>query len=545
MLCEKTLANYIRLSMEDGDMRKSVDKKESNSVSNQRKLLLDYYKNHSDLQRYKLMEFCDDGFSGTNFERPQFREMMEKVKRGQIHCILVKDLSRFGRDFLEVGAYLELVLPLFGTRFISVNDAFDSNHYLGTTGGMELALHNLINGLYSKDLSVKVRSAVKTRNQRGLYCGGAAFYGYKLDPKDKHHLVADEEVRAVIVNIFEMCVDGMSTMQIAKELNAKGIPCPSEYKRRKGINYNGRTLEETSIWIGGTVRRILTDERYTGKMISGTREMIGIRSNKMKRLPKDEWIIVEGTHEAIISQELFDSAAESLRARIKTVNSNTAGDRFDNLFVCGFCGRKLQKSQGKKIHLYCMKERSVANSECGHIHEDWDQLKSAVLRVLNVHIKMLCEKTERFLKSNTFSIDNLQERIRKDEKKAAVLRNRKTALYEAYRSGQYSREEFVEMKNADEKMVVSLEKEIEESQQSLDRILKQNETATKILSDVAPYSKLSEYDPKIIRRFVDEIKVFGNENIEIVFRNTDMYVFFEKDSKDTEHDEIKLIGQLA
>lgn len=545
MLCEKTLAIYIRLSMEDGDMRKSVDKKESNSVSNQRKLLLDYYKNHSDLQRYKLMEFCDDGFSGTNFERPQFREMMEKVKRGQIHCILVKDLSRFGRDFLEVGAYLELVLPLFGTRFISVNDAFDSNHYLGTTGGMELALHNLINGLYSKDLSVKVRSAVKTRNQRGLYCGGAAFYGYKLDPKDKHHLVADEEVRAVIVNIFEMCVDGMSTMQIAKELNAKGIPCPSEYKRRKGINYNGRTLEETSIWIGGTVRRILTDERYTGKMISGTREMIGIRSNKMKRLPKDEWIIVEGTHEAIISQELFDSAAESLRARIKTVNSNTAGDRFDNLFVCGFCGRKLQKSQGKKIHLYCMKERSVANSECGHIHEDWDQLKSAVLRVLNVHIKMLCEKTERFLKSNTFSIDNLQERIRKDEKKAAVLRNRKTSLYEAYRSGQYSREEFVEMKNADEKMVVSLEKEIEESQQSLDRILKQNETATKILSDVAPYSKLSEYDPKIIRRFVDEIKVFGNENIEIVFRNTDMYVFFEKDSKDTEHDEIKLIGQLA
>ena len=324
MLCEKTLAIYIRLSMEDGDMRKSVDKKESNSVSNQRKLLLDYYKNHSDLQRYKLMEFCDDGFSGTNFERPQFREMMEKVKRGQIHCILVKDLSRFGRDFLEVGAYLELVLPLFGTRFISVNDAFDSNHYLGTTGGMELALHNLINGLYSKDLSVKVRSAVKTRNQRGLYCGGAAFYGYKLDPKDKHHLVADEEVRAVIVNIFEMCVDGMSTMQIAKELNAKGIPCPSEYKRRKGINYNGRTLEETSIWIGGTVRRILTDERYTGKMISGTREMIGIRSNKMKRLPKDEWIIVEGTHEAIISQELFDSAAESLRARIKTVNSKCA-----------------------------------------------------------------------------------------------------------------------------------------------------------------------------------------------------------------------------
>ena len=147
MLFKKVMALYIRLSIEDGDLKKNTDKTESNSVTNQRKLLMDYIQSHPELSEYELQEYCDDGYTGTNFERPRFQEMMENVKRGQIHCIIVKDLSRFGREYLEVGAYLELILPLFGTRFISVNDAFDSNRYVGTTGGMELALHNLINGM--------------------------------------------------------------------------------------------------------------------------------------------------------------------------------------------------------------------------------------------------------------------------------------------------------------------------------------------------------------------------------------------------------------
>ena len=163
---EKTLAMYIRLSVEDGDLRSSQEKSESNSVTNQRKILQSYRDQHSDLLAYRVVEFCDDGYSGTSFERPNFKRMMEMVRHGEIQCILVKDLSRFGRAYLEVGAYLELILPLFGTRFVSVGDAFDSNDYIGTTGGMELALRNLVNGMYSKDLSLKIRSDVKTRNRR-------------------------------------------------------------------------------------------------------------------------------------------------------------------------------------------------------------------------------------------------------------------------------------------------------------------------------------------------------------------------------------------
>ena len=247
MLCKKKLAFYIRLSLEDFDLKTS-DKTESNSVSNQRKLLQDYYDSHPELKEYEIIEFCDDGYTGTNFDRPRFMAMMELARQKEIHAIIVKDLSRFGRDYLEVGAYLELILPLFGTRFISVNDNFDSNNYIGTTGGLELALRNLINGLYSKDLSVKIKSANKTRSRRGEYWGGPAFYGYRLDPKNKHKIIVDTDVASVIVRIFDECIEGKSSSQTARGLNDEGIPSPAAYKQITGDFYNGRVADEVPIW---------------------------------------------------------------------------------------------------------------------------------------------------------------------------------------------------------------------------------------------------------------------------------------------------------
>ena len=256
MQCNKMLAFYIRLSAEDADL-KSSEKAESNSVTNQRKLLRDYYEQHTELCEYEVVEFCDDGYTGTNFDRPQFMLMMEQIRRREIQAIIVKDLSRFGRDYLEVGAYLELILPLFGTRFISENDNFDSDNFIVTTGGLELALRNLINGLYSRDLSVKVRSANKTRSRRGEYRGGSAFYGYRLDPKDKHHLLVDQETAPVVVRIFEECIAGKTAAQIARALNDDDIPSPASYKEKNGEFYNGRILEEKQIWVACTVLRII------------------------------------------------------------------------------------------------------------------------------------------------------------------------------------------------------------------------------------------------------------------------------------------------
>ena len=523
MLFKKVMALYIRLSIEDGDLKKNTDKTESNSVTNQRKLLMDYIQSHPELSEYELQEYCDDGYTGTNLERPRFQEMMENVKRGQIHCIIVKDLSRFGREYLEVGAYLELILPLFGTRFISVNDAFDSNRYVGTTGGMELALHNLINGMYSRDLSVKVRSAIKTRNRRGQYWGGFAFYGYELSPEDKHKLVVDEEVRHIIVKIFELCIEGFSTMQIAQKLNGMNVPCPAEHKKRKGQKYNGRMIESTCIWIGSTVRKILNDERYTGKMITGTRETDGIRSTKMRSIPKDQWFVVEDAHEAIITQEMFDAAAASLKSRIRTVNENTAGDRKNNLFVCGFCGRKLQKSTGKQIHLYCMKGRNDSSSICGGIHEEWDALQQSVLSVVRSHAGIMLDNADQYVKEHITEETRLGGEIRRMESKLASLRVRKATLYEEYRKGHYSKEQFMRMQHEDQRTIEKLESQIKRDRSRMESMKHEIDRAQKTITRATELLPLHTYDPNVIRKFVSEIRVFGNHRLEISFTHKDMF----------------------
>ena len=339
----KVIATYIRLSVEDGDLT-GGSKVESNSVVNQRMLLSEFIQSREDLTGCRVVEFCDDGYTGTNFERPGFQEMMVQVKLKQIDCIVVKDLSRFGREYLDVSSYLELILPVFDIRFISVNDGFDSNDYVGTTGGMELAFRNLINGMYSRDISMKVKSARKTRERRGEYMGGHPFYGYLKDSLNRHHLVVDEEARPVIERIFRMSADGVSTMAIAKVLNEEGVPSPVELKKSRGIGYSKPLAEEKALWMQASVRKILRDERYTGKMISNVRSSAFVGKNIMVNNKKSDWIVVDNTHEAIISRELFEEANGALSARAKAFNRNTNWKVSGNLFVCGFCGRKLLMS---------------------------------------------------------------------------------------------------------------------------------------------------------------------------------------------------------
>lgn len=520
---EKTLAMYIRLSVEDGDLRASQEKSESNSVTNQRKILQSYRDQHSDLRSYRVVEFCDDGYSGTSFERPNFKKMMEMVRHGEIQCILVKDLSRFGREYLEVGAYLELILPLFGTRFVSVGDAFDSNDYIGTTGGMELALRNLVNGMYSKDLSLKIRSAVKTRNRRGMYWGGQAFYGYRLDPADKHKLLVDEAVRSIIERIFAWCIAGKSTMEIAKRLNALKIPSPAAHKRQNGEHYNGRVLEEETLWLGGTVRKILNDERYTGKMVSGTRETVGIRSNKMRSLPKAAWVVVDGTHEAIISPEIYQQASDALKSRIRTVNDNTAGNRSQNLFVCGYCGRRLQRSHGKEVHLFCMRARFDDSPGCESLHENVETLRANTLRVVKLHAKLLLSKTDYIKKLDSAKREQIKNQIRIAEMKLGSINSTKGLLYEEYRAGKYTKDRFKAIQQSNQTECERLRVQIKELRKEREAWNKQYDAACNTAQSVRDILALSEYRPEVIARLVNQVRIFGNGRLEIELRNVDAF----------------------
>lgn len=522
MVHKEKLGLYVRLSAEDGDL-KGTDKQESNSVSNQRKLLLDYVRHHEELQRYEIMEFCDDGYTGTNFNRPAFQEMMNLVKSGIITCIMVKDLSRFGREYLEVGRYLELILPLFQTRFISVNDAFDSERYKGTTGGMELALHNLVNSMYSRDLSLKIRSAVKVRNRRGYYWGGGAFYGYLTDPENKHHLIVNEEVRWVIELIFELCLGGLSTKKIAQELNRRNILCPAAYKKENGMVYNGRTLEERCIWLGGTVRNILNDERYTGKMITGQRESTGIRSGKVQMLAKEKWIVTENSHEAIISQDIFDRAGMALQARIKTRNPDTAKNRGDMLFVCGHCGRKMQKSNGKETFLYCPRQQDDVKSACANIQEDYAKLQQTVVELVSAWAVLLQNKSRTVKKNTGERMDRLSCDIAEAQKCIRSIQNGKGAQYEDYRMGRYSREEYMQLREQDQVRLEELENKLESYRKELEAQQEKRKKIELAEKDALILKPLVAYEPAILKQVIKNVSVYENGKIEVHMKNKDVF----------------------
>lgn len=519
----KTLAFYIRLSIEDGDLKDSINKKESNSITTQRSLLMNYYESHPELSEYKIIEFCDDGFSGTNFDRPQFNLMIEKIRNREVDAIIVKDLSRFGRDHLEVGGYLELLFPIFGTRFISVNDRFDSDNYVGTTGGLELAIRNLVNGMYSRDLSMKIRSANRARSKQGHYHScGQAFYGYLIDPDDKHKIIVDEKVRDTIVLIYDLCIEGKSAGEIARYLNERNIASPLRHKIENGMFYNGRTIDEKKIWLAASVRKILTDERYTGKMISNRYEFVGIRTNKMRSLPREEWIVVENTHEAIISDDKFQLAAASLASRIRTVNRNTSGNRAGNLFVCGYCGRKLQKSSAMITHLYCLKSSSQNGAECAELHEDLEKLQKKTLNVVQSIAKMLLDKSMFIRKYDASWKAQLSREISDMEHRRRQIANSKSSLYEDYRNGHMTRECFVKVqadnKAEDERLQAQIEKKTDELQD-----LSKKEAALIFAGkDAEQIQVLTEYKPEVISRLIDRIRVFKDGRIEIQLKNKDI-----------------------
>ena len=305
-------AMYLRISSEDEDLR-TGEKDESESISNQRSLLREYVSGHAELAGSEILEFCDDGWSGTNFERPAVKELLEQVKRGQINCIVVKDLSRFGRDYLTVGDYISRVFPFLGVRFISVNDGFDSSNPLDIDS-LDTSFRTLIYDLYSRDLSRRVKSAKKARAERGAFLSPYAPYGYVKDPEDKNHLLVDAEAAAVIRRIFQMAADGTKTWQIAAAMNGEGVRTPKNYKVEAGCTRTPwRSIREENFWTANLVAKFLRDERYIGKTVYGKRSRDIVGSTHTVKISRNDWVIVPDRHEAIVPEALFEKAQACMR----------------------------------------------------------------------------------------------------------------------------------------------------------------------------------------------------------------------------------------
>ena len=291
-------ADYLRLSREDGD------KLESDSIRNQRSLINDFVKQHPEITL--VDEYVDDGYSGTNFERPAFKRLIEDVKKKKINCIIVKDLSRLGRNYIETGRYLEKIFPFLGVRFIAVTDHYDSAAESDDADQIIVPFKNLINDAYCRDISIKIRSQLDVKRKNGQFIGSFAGYGYQKDPENKNHLIIDEYAADIVRYIFNLKMDGYSSQRIAEKLNEMGVLPPMEYKRSCGMNYNsGFRSGAKPKWAVTTVNRILTNELYTGTMVQGKNRKINYKVKECRPVAEENWIRVEKTHEAIIAEEIF------------------------------------------------------------------------------------------------------------------------------------------------------------------------------------------------------------------------------------------------
>ena len=341
---EYTIGIYIRLSMADEDTGYG-SKAESDSISNQRMLINRYLDNHPTLSKCPRLEFADDGYTGTNFRRPQFTAMMEKVKGGEINLICVKDFSRFSRDYIETGNYLECTFPFMGVRFISINDGYDSDDYKGTTGGLEVVMRSIIYAAYSKDLSVKTTTAKIQLMKQGKYVGGYAPYGYILHPTKRNTLAVDPDAAKVVRRIFDEALAGNNTSLIAEMLNDESVPTPGQYFRSKFPDKKkfSRMSEKVS-WTAAMVYNLIINPVYKGTLVSRKYKSAGVGSRK--RIPSEP-IIVDGTHEAIVSSDEFEKAQTVIRSGERNPMRNQTLFPLKGLVRCGNCKRVLSRRKLK------------------------------------------------------------------------------------------------------------------------------------------------------------------------------------------------------
>ena len=370
---------YLRISVEDMD-HNGEDKDESNSIVNQRELLRRYVEDTPELGRYQVMELCDDGYSGTSMERPGMEKLLDMAKKGQVGCILVKDFSRFGRDYLTVSDYVDQIFPFMGIRFISINDNYDSAKCNGATSGVEIAFRNVIYGYYSQDLSVKVRSGKRTKAQSGKFMSPFAPIGYQKAPENRNQLVVEPEGAAIVRRIFRMAGEGMSVMQILRVLNRERIPTPSQLKNRHGEFHKWWVgVGDNKVWDGSIVVNILRDERYLGKNVYGKHYRPVVGDYRTKKSSREEWVIVEDCHEAILSREEFMAAQKILREQEGRKQVSFTTYLFSGKIRCADCQYALQRIKSPTPRYYCITRRRAEDCRCmkGHLKES--ELAEAVL----------------------------------------------------------------------------------------------------------------------------------------------------------------------
>ena len=528
------VAMYLRLSQDDEKYDKDF-KAESNSISNQRLQIQDYIDKNEEMELAK--EYVDDGYSGINFERPAFKEMMEDVITGSINCIVVKDLSRFGRDYIDSGRYLQRVFPSLDIRFIALNDNYDSFTASETEKNLVIPFKNFINDNYCRDTSAKVRSVCKVKRKQGQFISNYAPYGYEKDKEDKHKIVIDKEVEYVVRKIFSMKLEGYSSYSIAKHLNDNGIPSPMEHKKAKGIRYKtGFCTKAVAKWDTPAVNRILTNEVYIGTLQQGKREKINYKLDKVVSKNKSDWIEIEDNHEAIIDPHDFEIVQKLLKCDIKAKTVGEKADLFSGLLFCKDCNAQMTKKvdkRGKTPTVYYICSSYNKGHNCSRHSIKQEELQRTVLEMIRHYIQYLgeYETVSEKIKEMEVSyelfqkIDKRQEYTKKSKAKFELL---KTSLYQDLKEGIIVEEEFYDMREFYTNRIVESELILEKQSKEIARLYKKSLGNQNFLADIKKYQNIGTLERGLLVRLVDKIYVLEDKKIEIQFNYDETIEILDK-----------------
>ncbi len=515
---------YIRLSKDDGC------KKESNSVSNQRELIYAFLKKNPDIQL--IAEKVDDGYSGINYERPAFQEMIDLVKNGKVNCIIVKDLSRFGRDYIETGRYIEKLFPLLSVRFIAINDSYDSLKNQSITDSLLIPFKNLINDSYSRDISTKVRSSLLVRQKKGEHTGSFPLYGYAKSKDNHKKLIIDDYAVDVVRDIFKMRIKGYSTGKIADVLNQQGILSPYEYKQALGYSYkNPFKVHKTAQWSASTIERILKNEMYTGVMVQGRSGRINYKLKKRITKPEEEWIRVEGTHPAIISKDSF-SLVEAI-AKLDTRRSERRDMvyPFSGLLYCGNCMntmvRKTVKSSTKDYVYYICSTYKADKYQCTSHRISELSLNKTVLAVLNTLINLIVKAEEMLIFYENMPMNDSQyikvyRRIVFQENELEKYKKLIAGLYEDVKDGIITKTDYYDMKDAFEVRSSQIQKQLRDLQNQADDIIK-SKGKSKRIKEFIENKNITEITRALIVLLIERIIIVNKKKIIINFRFEDTF----------------------
>lgn len=509
---------YIRLSQEDKDKKYESD---SESVINQKELLRSYVKNNN----FNLCgEYVDDGYSGTNFDRPGFQKMLEDIKQKKINCVVVKDLSRFGRDHVMTGYYIETFFPENNIRFISILESYDSFKNQASNDSSTFII--ACNDYYSKQNSIKIRNVLNDKRKNGKFIGSGPSYGYMRDPLDKGHLIPNPETAPIVKNIFKWRAEGIGPTEIATRLNNMNVPTPAGYKK---TNYSSRLIDRDS-WNISTVKKILSNRIYTGDMVQHTQTKVNYKSKKKITLDESLWVIVEDTHEPLVDKETF-KYVNSLGKR-KTRNYNLKTERpkriLEGKIFCKECGNRLSVYYRKKLDYWSINcnrySRDPKRERCSSHFYPYDYLEEQILEKFNnsvsTFIKELdIEELNKEVQKNVHKeAEDIDKKINELSKEKEQIMNKLSTLYSDRCNNIISAELYKELSTESESKLKKINNIIEE-----EKIKKQNiKNKANILPDYTKKIKelldLQKPKKELINTLIDKIVIDENRNIDIIFK---------------------------